>query len=104
MTTTRHCPVCEHPLTRHDNERESAFKVRVFCSPSCASKAGSEARAASAAAERQSLIEDLEWIIGTDSPQHVAQRLGYANADNLWRVLCRWGRHDLAARLDRHVA
>jgi hypothetical protein len=53
------------------------------------------------AAHAAQVIENLEWIIGTDSPEHVAHRLGYGNARNLERQLRRWGRNDLANRIAR---
>lgn len=50
-------------------------------------------------AERISaVIEDVEFLIGTDSTSSIAGRLGYANPKNLSRVLYRAGRPDLAAR------
>lgn len=48
---------------------------------------------------RQHVIEDLEWIIGTDSPESVAERLGYRRLDTLQSSLRKWGRADLADRL-----
>ena len=48
---------------------------------------------------RQQVIEDVEWIIGTDHPRSIAHRLGYASLDSLLSNLYRWGRVDLARRL-----
>lgn len=45
------------------------------------------------------MIEDLEWIIGTDSPESIAVRLGYRCLDTLQSSLRKWGRADLADRL-----
>ena len=45
-------------------------------------------------------LEDLEWIIDTDHPERVAARLGYARPEYLIRCLYRWGRMDLAVRLE----
>jgi hypothetical protein len=104
------CPQCGTPIERRLVEAPSKYLRRTHC-PDCAAERRRRAgrnglrRSLEAFADhRQALIEDLEWIIDTDSPEHVAQRLGYANADNLSRVLYRWGRNDLAARLDRRVA
>ena len=47
------------------------------------------------------MIEDLEWILGTDHPESIARRLGYASADALITSLRRAGRDDLADRLMR---
>ena len=48
---------------------------------------------------RQTVIEDVEWIIGTDSPESIAVRLGYRCLDTLQSSLRKWGRADLADRL-----
>ena len=48
---------------------------------------------------RQTVIEDVEWIIGTDSPESIAERLGYRRLDTLQSSLRKWGRADLADRL-----
>ena len=48
---------------------------------------------------RQPVIEDVEWIIGTDSPESIAVRLGYRRLDTLQTSLRKWGRADLADRL-----
>ena len=48
---------------------------------------------------RQTVIEDVEWIIGTDSPESIAVRLGYRRLDTLQSSLRKWGRADLADRL-----
>ena len=45
------------------------------------------------------LIEDVEWIIGTDSPDSIARRLGYKRVKVLRELLHRNGRPDLATRL-----
>ena len=48
---------------------------------------------------RQTVIEDVEWIIGTDSPESIAERLDYRCLDTLQSSLRKWGRADLADRL-----
>ena len=45
------------------------------------------------------LIEDVEWIIGTDSPDSIARRLGYKRVRTLRDMLHRHGRPDLATQL-----
>lgn len=50
------------------------------------------------AAHRDQVIEDVLWLLDTDSPENIATRLGYAKPANLDRALTRWGRHDLARR------
>lgn len=43
------------------------------------------------------LIEDIEWIAGWDSPEHIARRVGYNSWNSLERQLRRLGRLDLIA-------
>lgn len=51
---------------------------------------------------RQRVVEDVTWLTDCgDSPEHVAHRLGYANAESLATVLDRWGEPSLARRLRR---
>ena len=53
------------------------------------------------AARRQAVIEDVEWLAGTDHPDNIARRLGYRNGDSLTKQLWNWGQRDLADRLTR---
>ena len=53
------------------------------------------------AARRQAVIEDVEWVAGTDHPDNIARRLGYSGGDSLSKQLRNWGQRDLAARLTR---
>ena len=54
-------------------------------------------------ARRMDVIEDVEWIIDSDSPESVAARLGYKNVHALIRMCERWERPDLAAKLRRRL-
>lgn len=47
------------------------------------------------------LIEDIEWILGTDTPERIAARVGYPRMKSLTRRLERNGRPDLARIFDR---
>ena len=51
------------------------------------------------ASRRDQVIEDYEWLAGTDHPDNIARRLGYRNGDSLTKQLWNWGQRDLAARL-----
>lgn len=51
------------------------------------------------ASRRDQVIEDCEWLAGTDHPDNIARRLGYRNGDSLTKQLWNWGQRDLAARL-----
>ena len=49
-------------------------------------------------------VEALEELIGTDTAESIARRLGYTDARSLTRVVYRAGRFDLAGRLNRFAA
>ena len=51
------------------------------------------------ASRRDLVLEDVEWLAGTDHPDNIARRLGYRNGDSLTKQLWNWGQRDLAARL-----
>ena len=53
------------------------------------------------ASRRDQVIEDCEWLAGTDHPDNIARRLGYCNGDSLTNRLWSWSQRDLAARLTR---
>ena len=48
---------------------------------------------------RERILEDLTWLVGTDTPDRIATRLGYATPNNLATMLRRWGYPDLANQL-----
>ena len=51
---------------------------------------------------RRHVIEDVQWLTDcSESPDHIAHRLGYVNPTTLADVLTRWGRPSLARRLTR---
>ena len=52
-----------------------------------------------AARRRDLVLEEVQWLAGTDHPDNLARRLGYSNGDSLSKQLRNWGRHDLAARV-----
>ena len=47
----------------------------------------------------QSVIEDMEWLAGTDTPERIATRLGFASWPTLEQLLWRHSRQDLAAAI-----
>lgn len=53
--------------------------------------------------KRTQLLEDLEWIAGTDSWESIAHRLGYASAQALERTLSRYELKAWAARVQREA-
>ena len=70
---------------------------RQFCGNSCANKGRWQVHF-------RNLIEDVEWIIGTDHPESIAKRVHYKNAKDLAHILREKGRGDLADRLQREMA
>lgn len=53
------------------------------------------------ASRRDQVIEDVEWVAGTDHPDNIARRLGYSSEHSLTAQLQHWGQRDLVARLTR---
>ena len=91
---------CENPLVKRHNESAARFEARIYCGRSCASKGkAQEGRERVRAERRKYLIGEVEFLVGTDTPDSLARRLGYANLDNLADALIKWGRRDLAAKL-----
>ena len=52
-------------------------------------------------ARERNMIENVRWIIGTDTPERVALRVGYSTVDHLTRTLNKCGQHEMASRLMR---
>ncbi len=94
----RTCRMCGNQFARTRAESPAHWRRRKFCGRSCA---GSHAAMKQAADKRASRIEDVEWLLGTDAPDNIAHRLGYADLDVLLDLLRRWDRADLATRLIR---
>lgn len=53
--------------------------------------------------EVTALVEDIQWLAGTDTPGSIARRVGYDRPEALSRRLSRYGYHDLAAMFDRRA-
>ena len=45
------------------------------------------------------VLEDAEWLAGTDTPERIATRLGFTSWPALQQLLWRHGRQDLAAAI-----
>lgn len=124
-TPPKTCELCGTEFHRQVGKVcPAAFAKRRFCSNRCSNtwrmrngfaaelasrrdpatlatngRRGGAAFAEKMHARRAVVIEDVEWIVGTDHPENIARRLGYTNAENLATLLRRWGREDLSARL-----
>ena len=100
MTDTRACERCGKAYTRRPDCSRKQFTETRFCSRTCRNFYASHKRTENVRRDR---IEDIEWILDSDSPENVARRLGYKNAGVLIRMCERWDRPDLAARLYRRM-
>ena len=97
-TQTKNCEQCGEVTTRRRSasgqiEPGPTWRKRRFCSPRCAGKD-----------KQQPFLEtisELEHIIGTDNPESIAKRLGYAEPKSLLKALRRAGRYDLSQRFGR---
>ena len=100
--TTKTCEECGAEFTV-----DRAHYTRRMCSTECAHASWwrqSKERVAAARMARTKLRHDtvtaeVEFLLGTDSPDNIARRLGYSCADMLSKRLTEWGRTDLATRL-----
>ena len=113
---------CGGTFQRHAGESIARFTRRKFCGKPCATAwqhhtnplsatarrraaiASAATNAQRAQARRAAVIEDAEWIAGTDDPDRAANRLGYRNAETLVHLLNRWGRDDLARKFRKEAA
>ena len=82
-------------------EEERPYRGRRTCADCGGLRADTKAgcdvcRALRIVGEREDLVHEVGWLLGTDSPERIAVRLGYRNAKSLARVLSRHGRADLA--------
>lgn len=53
--------------------------------------------------EQQFRLDEFRWIVGTDTPENIARRLGYSSPKNLARFLFRSGEMQWARKFE-HVA
>ena len=50
---------------------------------------------------RRYVIEEAQHLLGSDWPENIARRLGYADAASLNASLMKWGRRDLARKFEK---
>lgn len=91
------CEQCGAPIARRPYDSLNAWAARRYCGQRC-SAAAARVRRAETRRNPAEIVEDVEWIIGTDQPINVAARVGLT-LDGLRDVLNRQGRTDLADRL-----
>lgn len=76
------------------------YLKRRFCSPDCAYTIRRDETHVPTQRELD-MIEDVAWIIGTDTPENIAKRVGYHTVDYLVRTLSKCKANELASRLTR---
>ena len=77
------------------------WSIRKFCTPQCGYQVKSEKMQHIPTRRELNMIEDVNWIIGTDTPANIAVRVGYGNVNYLTRTLDDCKEHELANRLRR---
>ncbi len=89
--TTKTCEECGASFTPTPRQRN-----RRFCSSRCALQVVTRQRTQSIIG---ATVEEVEHLLGTDSGDNIARRLGYASLKSLRASLRTWGRENLAERL-----
>jgi hypothetical protein len=92
---------CDHCGADYYRGTESAarFRRRRYCSVRCATAVNNAPGCREG--HDEALIEDVEFLLGTDTMHNIANRLGFARPDSLARRMYRVGRPDLAQVLQR---
>ena len=100
---TKACGNCGKEYSRRPDQTRRQFAESTYCSRACTSRHARARQTAKYAQMRADRMEDVEWIIDSDSPENVAARLGYKNVHALIRMCERWERPDLATKLRRRL-
>lgn len=87
---------CEKRCVRRKKEPEQLWSKRKYCSAGCANSRWK--------VRHDHMIGEVEWIIGTDHPESIARRVGYAHAKDLVTLLREKGRPDLGDKLSRELS
>jgi hypothetical protein len=87
---TPYCLTCGKVVPKMPEETWEEWEALRYCDPTCQPKR----------LDRDELIAEVEFLVGSVGPQNLAHRLGYA-IGSLARRLERSGRPDLAHRFDR---
>jgi len=54
--------------------------------------------------DKSYVVCEIETLRGTDTPENIAHRVGFANRRALAKQLARWGRGDLATIFEKLVS
>jgi hypothetical protein len=80
-------------------EPSRSYRQRKYCDKACWEQDRGPTGPIVQSARQRELVEDLRWIIGTDSIVNVATRLGYKSPYTLERSLGKAGEPALANRV-----
>ena len=81
-------------------EPNTIYAKRRYCNPECWEATRNWADYQPTQRELD-MIEDVAWIVGTDTPERIAERVGYKNVDYLARTLRKCRQNELSSRLLR---
>lgn len=106
VAEARHCqnPACGVVLVMPPGYVHWPEGRGIYCSRQCngsAQPARNKERAQRMLEERAYAVEEVAFLIGTDSPSSLARRLGYEVTEQLANACRAEGRDDLANRLMR---
>lgn len=97
-----HDYVCSNPTCGKPFSRSKKIYKKPACSRSCAATLSNIGRIKARSFERRNYVcSELDFLIGTDTADSLALRLGYTKLHSLEHALRDWGRHDLLDRLRR---
>lgn len=103
----RYCqnPACGKELTMPPKCINWPKGKGKYCSRACTGKARSaqmkQVQNEIHGKRRAYIVEELDFLIGTDSPERLARRLGYNTVEGLTKACQREKREDLASKLKR---
>ena len=87
--TVKECKGCGGDFTRNLRESQTQFRWRAYCNEEC--KAQGRQR------QRQYIVGEVRFLVGTDSSENLAKRLGYS-INYVRDILSGEGEPELAAR------
>ena len=99
----KQCKSCGNTLARRDRESPGKYQRRAYCNETCSTQHLRRKEFRTIGPRAAYVIEELEFLGGTDDPDRLATRLGYKNGRTLAEALRKFGRYDLAALFPHHT-
>ena len=96
------CTECGAKFGPLPNRPPSEFVRQSVCSRRCGSMKGNRMKSEKARERREYIVGEVEFLVGTDTTDSLARRLGYTDADMLIEMMRQWDRPDLVVSLRRH--